>query len=75
MAETTRQIISIRGLTAAGAEIARQVLTSLPGLYEVTSDLTRQRLEVEYDPVRYGILTATLMLRAAGLPAVIGEHG
>lgn len=74
-AKAQQGVITIRGLQEADLGAVRNILDSLPGLHQMNADTTRGRIELEFDGRRYGILTATMLLRRAGFPAVVGEHG
>gem|GEM_PF-3679856 len=75
MGKTTDGVITIRGLREKDLAGIYRILFALPGLNRAAADTGSGRIVLAFDPRRYGLLTAVLLLREAGFPAVLGEHG
>ncbi|MGI5838532.1 MAG: hypothetical protein ACOX8W_02605 [bacterium] len=75
MGKTAEGIITIKGLQAGEVDGVNRILFSLPGLSQAAANTATGRVRLEYEPARYGLLTAVMLLRQAGFPAVVGEYG
>lgn len=75
MRKAANGVITVKGMKEKDLPGVYQILFSLPGLNRAAADTATGRVSLEFEAGRYGLLTAALLLRQAGFPAVVGEYG